>query len=200
MRRIPIEQRRRELLAAAARVIARDGLAAASTRAIVAEADMPLGAMHYVFDSRDDLLRSLISEVAKDERSAIISVVEASSGHSIDELLRVGLGTYLGMLEEHPEQELAIAELSLHAARHDPAVAREQWQGYHALAAEALVRAADLCGVRWVAPVEHIAHSFICVLDGITLTWLATRDGDAMRRHLDLIVPVFAALAVPTQR
>src|SRR5699024_6117672 len=55
--RIPVAERRGALLTAAFTVIASRGLAAASTRAIVAEAGMSLASFHYAFDSREELLQ-----------------------------------------------------------------------------------------------------------------------------------------------
>lgn len=195
MRRIPFEQRQSELVDAAVRVIARDGLAAASARAIVAEAGMPLGAFNYVFESRDNLLRTLISQIASAERTAVLSVIEAQPQPTVEAMLRAGLGTYLAMLEQAPERELAVAELSLHGARHDRALVAEQWNSYFETAAESLQRGAELCGVTWMQPVDEIARSLISVLDGLTLTWLTTRDSVAARRHIDFLARSFAALA-----
>lgn len=197
MRRMPVEQRRSELLRAAAHVIARDGLAAASVRAIVAEANMPLGALHSVFASRDELLRALIFEIARAERTAVLGALDAQESASLETLLRTGLETYLELLEQDPERELAVAELSLHGARHDLALAREQWASYFGVAAEGLQRAAHLCEAQWSEPVEEIAQSLISVLDGLTLTWLTTRDTAAAKRHIAFVAGSFAALAVP---
>ena len=55
----PAPERRASLARAARTVIARDGLAAATTRAIVAEAGMPLASFHYAVASRDELLREV---------------------------------------------------------------------------------------------------------------------------------------------
>ncbi len=176
MRRLPFDQRRAEIISAAVRVIARDGLSAASVRAIVAEADMPLGALHYVFESRDELLRELIVEVANRERVAVLSTLEDLPAAGVQEMIRQALGTYLRLLEEDPEQELAVLELSLHGARHDRELVAEQWAIYHEVTAEALQAGARLAGVAWTRPVDEIAKSLISVLDGLTLTWLTTRD------------------------
>ena len=61
--RIPAAERRSALIEAALRVVARNGLAQATTRAIVAEAGMSLASFHYVFDSRDELIDELITTV-----------------------------------------------------------------------------------------------------------------------------------------
>lgn len=198
MRRLPFEERRRELIDAAVRVIARDGLAAASTRAIVAEADMPVGAFHYVFESRDALIRALIVEVADAERTAVLAELDnMPDAPTIERLLTVGLTTYLRLLEANPERELAVVELSLHGARHDPELVAEQWRGYHEAAAQSLQHAADLCGTTWLEPVDTIARSLIRSLDGITLNWFMTRDRADAERHIALLARTFASLSAP---
>ncbi|MCH1882391.1 TetR family transcriptional regulator [Agrococcus sp. ARC_14] len=56
MARKPAEVRRKDLVEAGLRVIAREGMHAATVRAIVAEADVPLATFHYVFESRDEMI------------------------------------------------------------------------------------------------------------------------------------------------
>ncbi|MFJ8795877.1 TetR/AcrR family transcriptional regulator [Streptomyces sp. NPDC102462] len=53
--------RRAQLVAAALRVMKREGIAAATTRAICAEADMPHGAFHCCFHSKQELYAALLS-------------------------------------------------------------------------------------------------------------------------------------------
>ncbi|MFE3059433.1 TetR/AcrR family transcriptional regulator [Nocardia sp. NPDC059239] len=66
-------ERRSRIVEAAARVIARDGLAAASTRRIAEEAGVNLAALHYSFDGKDeiyiavdDALRTMVMRTAID--------------------------------------------------------------------------------------------------------------------------------------
>ncbi len=73
MPRLPAEVRRAALVEAALRVMARDGLAAGTTRAIVAEAGMSLASFHYAFASRDELLRELVHRVVGHELAAASS-------------------------------------------------------------------------------------------------------------------------------
>jgi AcrR family transcriptional regulator len=54
------QQRRLEVLAAARRVIVRDGIEAASTRAIAREAGYSSGVLTHYFDDKDDILSSLL--------------------------------------------------------------------------------------------------------------------------------------------
>src|SRR4249919_3836395 len=52
--------KREQILDAAAALIGRVGFAAASTRAVAAEADVPLSLVHYHFGSRGGLLATLL--------------------------------------------------------------------------------------------------------------------------------------------
>ncbi len=54
------KQRRLEVLAAARRVIVRDGIEAATTRAIAREAGYSSGVLTHYFDDKDDILSSLL--------------------------------------------------------------------------------------------------------------------------------------------
>jgi len=197
MRRLSVDQRRAELIDAAITVIARDGLAAATTRAIVSEAGMPLGAFHYVFASRDELLERVIESVTDEERLAAWLSVD---GDDIRAVLSQGLDGYLRLLETDPSRELALLEVAVHAQRHNPDAARAQWSTYLRVMTASLEHAARLAGVTWNTPVDEVAHSFISALDGLTLTWLGDRDSVAARRHIDFLSVAFATLTTPRQK
>lgn len=70
MTRMAVDERRRQLTDAAFRVIARDGITAASTRTICAEAGMPQASFHYCFDSKRDLLEELVQPHGAGPRGA----------------------------------------------------------------------------------------------------------------------------------
>lgn len=61
-KRIPAEQRRRELTAVAHTVMARDGAFGLTTRAVAKEAGMPHGSVHYAFHSKDELIRAVVRD------------------------------------------------------------------------------------------------------------------------------------------
>jgi AcrR family transcriptional regulator len=195
MQRLSFEERRTRLLDAAVRVIGRDGLAAATTRAIVAEADMPLGAFHYVFDSREDLIAAIIPHVTEQERLA--AWLDAADDADVAEILARGLDAYLRLLAAEPERELALLDVAAHAMRQDPQAVARQWDTYRATARASLDYAAELAGIRWTLPVDELAFSLASCLDGLTLTWLSTRDTDAARRHIRRLATMFAASAEP---
>lgn len=61
-KRIPAEQRRRELTAVAHTVMAHDGAFGLTTRAVAKEAGVPHGSVHYAFHSKDELIRAVVRD------------------------------------------------------------------------------------------------------------------------------------------
>jgi AcrR family transcriptional regulator len=198
MRRLPYADRRAELVDAAVRVIAREGLGGASTRAIVTEAGMPLGAFHYVFGSRDELVTAVIDHITEQERLAAWTVVGGLDPTAdLEEVLAQGLEGYLVLLESDPTRELVLLDAAAHSMRHDRLAARRQWATYLSGARSSLRYAAELTGTAWTPPLEEVAWSFASALDGLTLSWLTGRDGVAARRHIRFLARSFAALSTP---
>ena len=59
MNRMPVAERREQLVEAALTVASRDGIEAATVRAVAAEAGVSLGVVHYCFQDKDELLRAM---------------------------------------------------------------------------------------------------------------------------------------------
>ncbi|SFF80116.1 DNA-binding transcriptional regulator YbjK [Blastococcus tunisiensis] len=191
MARVPVQQRRAALVDAALRVMARGGLAAGTTRAIVAEARMSLASFHYAFDSRDELLRELVRGVVGREFSAATAGMTADGG--LAGCLRHAAAGYLQHLEREPGHELLMLELTFHALR-NPALqplAREQYRAYTVAASRLLEQAAELTGEQWARPVPELARLLITLVDGATTTWLVDRDTAATRAALDVAIEAF---------
>lgn len=79
MARMALRERREELIAAAIRVVTREGVAKTTTRSIVREAGMTLGVFHYCFDSREDLLEQVITRTTDD---FVIAFRQACAGET----------------------------------------------------------------------------------------------------------------------
>jgi AcrR family transcriptional regulator len=186
MTRIPVEQRRRELVRAALVVMERDGVAAASTRAIVAEAGMSLGAFHYCFRSKQELLRELTIAVVDQERSAAAAVIRP--GRDLHETLREGLRSWWKMIEDGPSQQQVLYELTQYSLR-TPGMAdlaRHQYNVYRSSAAEVLAGATSAAGASWTVPLAVVAQMAVAMFDGVVLGWLVDRDSDRAVAVLDL--------------
>ena len=90
MARVSAEERRRQLVAAAFRVIGRDGFAGVTTRRVCAEAGAPLAAFHYCFASKQELLAELTTQTM----AALLSAQhEMALRDTVEATLRAGCGT-----------------------------------------------------------------------------------------------------------
>lgn len=197
MARIPASERRAALVQAALRVVSQRGIAHATTRAIVAEAGMSLASFHYAFDSRDELIDELITTVIAREQEAVLP--DDLQGHDLRDMLEAGVLRYFDHLRADPEHEQAMLELTQYALRspdrHPLAVA--QYARYTELGAKSLVAAAELAGVVWTTPVERVARVLIAFTDGLTLTWLVTRDDDVARAVAHAAADALSRMAEP---
>jgi AcrR family transcriptional regulator len=181
--RIPAAERRAALVDAGLRLVAREGLANASTRAIVAEAGMSLASFHYAFESRDAFVDELIAAVVAREQQAVLPEPFGDGDGTLRGVLESGLLRYLDHLAADPEHEQAMLELTQYALRsperHPLAVA--QYRRYAELAEQALAAAAQRAGASWRVPVREAAGVLVAFTDGLTLTWLVHRDHAAAR-------------------
>ncbi|AQX79780.1 hypothetical protein BWO91_07080 [Plantibacter flavus] len=206
MPRISVVDRRAELIRAALRVVAAEGVAAATTRAIVAEAGMSLASFHYAFASRDELLAELVAHVVEHERvvldvGELLTDTEAGQEHppTLEAVVRAGLERYVDLLRADPAREAAMQELSAYAMRMPGLehLALEQYRRYEELACEALALAATVSGSTWTQPVDEIARTVIAFTDGLTLGWLVRRDDAEARRLVGTVAHLVATLAEP---
>ena len=95
------ERRRRALLDATLRLVARDGPQAATHRAVAAEAGVPLAATTYYFASRDDLVASALRQAVDDELAELADQLgelgePATAAEAADLLAELFEGTLAG--------------------------------------------------------------------------------------------------------
>jgi len=196
MSRIPAAERRAALARAALAVIARAGLASATTRAIVAEAGMPLASFHYAVPSRDELLRDVVELVVAEEGTAALAPLLANAS-SIREATVLAMTAYLELVKRDPGREQAMFELTQYALR-TPGLddlPGEQYARYHALAIELLDAATAQHHPDWRVPMPDLARLLVSFTDGLTLAWLADRDDAAAERTIELGATAIASFA-----
>ena len=201
MTRMPAAERRVALARAALAVVDRDGVHAATTRAIVAEAQMPLSSFHYAVPSRDDLLRDVVELVVGSQDAAAFGTLELDA-RDLRSAVRGVLGSYFDIVRADPAREQAMFELTQYALR-APALAAfpaAQYDVYRGLAARLLHAGAARFRVRWDLPIPELAALGVALTDGVTLAWLATRDDEAAERLLDVAADAIAAHAVPLSK
>lgn len=201
MTRIAPAERRELLARAALAVIARDGVHAATTRAITAEAGMSLASFHYAVESRDELLRDVVDLVVGQQDTAAFASL-ALDATTLHDAVRGVLGSYLDIVRADPAREQAMFELTQHALRTEalrefPAA---QYRVYRDLARRLLEAGAARYRIHWDTPTDDLAALAITLTDGATLAWLATRDDAAVERLLDLAATTITAHARPLPR
>ncbi|MFD4259536.1 TetR/AcrR family transcriptional regulator [Streptomyces sp. NPDC058534] len=197
MNRIAASERRTRLVDAAIAVMVRDGVSAATTRAIVAEADMPLGSFHYCFRSKEELLGEVIEVITGHTLERALS--EVVSDGELEERLCRGMRAYWQHVVEEPHEHRLTYELTQYAARQPglAVVAERQYQTYLAANTRLIEALTDDEGKRleWSVPVPVLARYVTAALDGVTLLYLNEGNAAAAGEALDLVARHVAGLA-----
>ncbi|MBK4347258.1 TetR/AcrR family transcriptional regulator [Lacisediminihabitans changchengi] len=195
MARLSANDRRSALVNAALTVIARDGVHAATTRAIVAEADMSLASFHYAYRSRDELIRAVIAFVVDQQEDVSLAAI-APLG-DVRSTVRAALQAYFDLLKQHPEREQAMFELMHYSMRTAElgALPAVQHGSYLSAAAGLLEAAVPLLGIAWSRPVDEVARILVALTDGLTYAWLADRNDAAAARLMEFMADTIASFA-----
>ncbi len=167
------EGRRADLIEAALRVIARDGVAAATTRRIADEAAVPLGTLHYWFAGKSELLEQVML-VVLDQISAATLAVDYSG--SIVDRFRAA---WKVIVEDDPGRQLAFYELTAHAIRYPELrhIAVTQYGLYRQTAAAAIRPWLDEHPLEVPGGAPALAELVATLFDGMVLAWLADPEG-----------------------
>lgn len=192
---VSAEQRRRDLIDAAIRVTADVGLAAASTRAICAEAGVQQSVFHYCFSSKEELLRELTREVVADIVET--AVQNLRPGADVEESLLQGLTGLWQSVCGQPEKQLVFYELTVGALRAPERsdIAEWQYREYYASTGKFLVRLAETAGIEWAVPIPILSRMVTTAIDGLILGWLADRRDDEVEASMASFAKAFAGLA-----
>ena len=171
--------RRAELVAAAARVVSRDGVAAATTRRIAEEAGLPQGLVHYWFASKDELLQEVIMTLLGQFEEAAIAPVGSDVRDPAGYVLSAFRAAFAVVEADDPGRQVATYELTTWALRtpHLQDIARQQYAAYR--------ETAEAIAAPWLA--EHgrdfpgsadaMAQFVAALFDGTVLAWLADPEG-----------------------
>lgn len=175
-------ERRSLIVEAAARVIARDGLAAATTRRIADEAGVNLAALHYSFDGKDEIYAA-VDELLRS--MVVISGERAKPGSTRREIVRSLLGRFQDLFRANRGIALAQYELLLWALRTPGKsdLAADSYHGFTTLFVKELREAIDLEG----ADPMPLARYTFGAIDGIYLQNLAAGTDGVSARELDAI-------------
>ncbi|MBT9464801.1 TetR/AcrR family transcriptional regulator [Hydrogenophaga sp.] len=191
-------ERSRELLDAALAVFVDRGFAAARTEEIAARAGVSKGTLYFYFNSKEDLLRTLIAEGFSSRIEVRVDQM-ATSAVASSELLRQALTAWQASLAE--SQAGGIFKLVLTEARHFPGLAdcwnREVMGPVRALVSHILLRGIERGEFR-AFDVDLAAHALIlpivmACLYRHTMGALVPDDflmhtPDLLGRHIELVL------------
>ncbi len=190
-----VVDRRAEILEAAIRVLARDGIAATTTRKIATEAGVNQATLRYYFGSKDSLLRDVLQEMMRTTQEVVQE--GATFEGDIREAIAKSIWAFWSHVEQQAEWQVMQYELTLYALRNSEAawLAKQQYEGYNELV-EALIRQnfemkQRTCAIAYA----ELARFIVGGLDGIILQFVSNRDEALARRDVENLIQAAIALA-----
>lgn len=189
MTRMSLAERRQKLIAAALDVIAEQGMAAATTRAIAATAGMPLASFHYAFESHQVLMVEAFNHLVAAERE----LAPVVAGTTRQEVMRSVLDGHVEALRTRGAEHRACAELADHLLRTtDQGEVVARWRRDRVATLTEALEALEADGVDLRAGAADLAELLVSLTDGLTQTLAFTGDVDALRRPVDLVLSLGA--------
>jgi AcrR family transcriptional regulator len=196
---VKADERRRQLVAAARRVLGRQGLAGSTLRAVAAEAGVPLGTVHYIFASKELLLRAVLEDVV-DQVTATLAEATGDIAEVEAAMLAGARAAWAGLVETDPAQQLMQYELTIWALRASGMehLARWQYERYLDVLTTAWERLAERARVTYAVPARELARLQLAAGDGLILQYLTNPDADRATGDLDTLTRQLVRLAAPT--
>ena len=179
-------QRRTQIIAATMRLIARDGVAALSTRTIAREAAVNLGTLHHLFGGKDDLLLAVLDAAT----GALIAALVLADGHpggGLRTALTESFATLCALLDREPALPLVRCEVLLYARQRPMQSASAVQQQRYLDALAVCYRVAGAEGELGLLPSEELAAVVSSSIDGLALqtaTGVPLPEQTATRAHM----------------
>ena len=104
MARLSLESRRQKFIDAAIEVVARDGMAQATTRRIAEAANSPLAGLHYCFETKEDLFQAVFEACLNLELEDSKRKIEPRMG------LQNAVATILGALDQWQDKNRSMQQ------------------------------------------------------------------------------------------
>ncbi|MGW4334712.1 TetR/AcrR family transcriptional regulator [Rhodococcus koreensis] len=208
-KKLPADERRAQILAAALTIAAERGVDALTMRPLAAAAGVSAGIVHYHYHDKDTLLTHLgetqILQVNDGMRLAFEGHTEPSGLTGIPalvDLLRAGIRGLWPIIEATPSHQLLTYEITAHALRQRSvgnhsagAIAERQYRTMDAETVAFLDLCASRAGVVWVTPVDRVARFALACMNGVVLRWLVDRDSDGALTALDDLAAIITTKA-----
>jgi AcrR family transcriptional regulator len=190
------QTRRGRIIDAAIDVIAEEGLGRATTRRIADRADAPLGAMHYCFRNKDELMELVLKRGIATMRTAFDDI-HPSSG--LAPTIRDSVAAYWRWVRENIGLQLALMELLMWKIRREQRGSDLYARINNPFGAELLranIRAAAAVdGLTLAATPEELARFIVHRFDGLVFEFAESLDVDACERQTVLLADAVLMLA-----
>jgi len=192
-----VSERRAEIITAAIRVLARDGIAATTTRKIATEARVNQAMLGYYFGSKDDLLFAVLQAMMQTTREIVQTAAAVSADSGLRSAIAESITAFWTHVERAPELEVMQYELTLYALRHPDSawLAKQQYDGYCSVVETAFQEIYTAAGQACAIPFAELARFTVGGIDGLILQYISDRDTARARRDLTNLINAVIALA-----
>ncbi|MGB3476450.1 MAG: TetR/AcrR family transcriptional regulator [Mycobacterium sp.] len=195
---VKASEREGQIVAAAMRVLRDVGVAGTTLRGVAAEAGIPLGTLHYVFPSKDLLLRAVIAAVMDDVVDAVRADLQLDRG--VAHALRQGVTNFWSTLvESDTGLQIMQYELAMYSVRSEGSggLAQLQYERYTALVTQFCAQAAQAAGERCAVDFDSLGRLALALVDGLIMQYVTSPDSERARRDLDRAVDMVVRFADP---
>ncbi len=189
MAHVPAAERRTQLVDAAIDLLTRSGPAAGSTRAIAKELGVPQATLHYVFGSKEELYRAVITALT-DDLVSYVRGVEVPAGDTFTASVRVFTDRLWRTVIEQPGKHQLLTELGLVALRSPQLreIMEEHRRTVDAVTAEVIGNTAAEFGLTPATDTTVVARFYLATMDGLIAQHLTSPNAESEEACLAILV------------
>jgi AcrR family transcriptional regulator len=190
------------LVEAAIKVMKREGVSKTTTRLVAAEVGVPLGILHYCFETKADLLRAASRALAVELIEAAREAAAQAASADLATRLRLSMRAVWAAAMRDIDAQLCTYEVITWSLRENDrsGLAQDQYNEYDQSVIEVLREGAEAARVEYAHPIEALARWIFVTFDGTVLAYLVDRDEQRAFTTMDLLATAVAATAVPRAR
>ncbi|WNZ06740.1 TetR/AcrR family transcriptional regulator [Streptomyces sp. 11x1] len=195
MAHVSAAERRPQLIKAAIELMAREGVAAGSTRAIAAELGVAQATVHYTFGTKEDLYRAVIQHLTQEMVSQVRQAAPDDAG--FEETMGVLASALWRTVRHQSSSYQLLTELTMFALRspHLREALETHNLGVLSVTSELVTDAAERAGRQLAQPASTVARFFLAGFDGLVLQHLTHPDDEAELSCLQALISSTLALA-----
>jgi AcrR family transcriptional regulator len=192
--RINAEARREELVEAAIRVMAREGLDRATTRRIADEAGAAPGIFHYVFRGKTELLEAVIGAVTQQVEQVLRDAVDPRKG--LAAAISDAAQTFWQHVRADDGLQLMQYELVIYCRRTPGLEWLADWQyaRYIAAVTEVLGAAAEHDADQSAISLDQLARFLVAAVDGLVLQYAVHHDAEQSQHDISNVITAATVL------